>query len=82
MPLDHVIDLFEIKNGVDLVALDDILRQLEARNKRHSEIFMLRFFGGLTTDEIAEQLGVSDRTVRNDFRFAKLWLRRRLGEID
>ena len=45
---------------------------------RAAKIVELKFFGGLTGEEIAEQLGISLRTVRNDWRFAKAWLYREL----
>ena len=46
---------------------------------RSAQVVEMKFFGGLTGDEIAEQLGVSLRTVNNDWRYAKAWLYRILG---
>jgi RNA polymerase sigma-70 factor (ECF subfamily) len=63
----------------DLVALDDALNTLAALDERQSRIVELKFFGGLTEDEIAEVLGVSARTVRGDWSLARAWLLRELS---
>ena len=63
-----------------LIALDDALRALEQLNARQSKIVELRFFGGLTEDETGEALGISPRTVRNDWSVAKVWLLRELSK--
>ena len=62
----------------DLVELDDALGRLKVLNERQAEIVELRYFGGLTEEEIAEVLKVSLRTVQNDWRLARLWLYREL----
>lgn len=64
--------------SADLVALDDALNVLATLNVRHSQIVELRFFGGLTEEEIAEVLHISPRTVRSDWRIARAWLQRAL----
>jgi RNA polymerase sigma-70 factor, ECF subfamily len=66
--------------SADLVALDDALNLRETLNPRHSQIVVLRFFGGLSEAEIAEVLHVSERTVRSDWRVARAWLQRELLE--
>jgi RNA polymerase sigma-70 factor (ECF subfamily) len=63
----------------DLVALDEALERLAALDPRKSRVVELRFFGGLSVDESAEVLGVSEVTVRRDWQFAKTWLLRELG---
>jgi RNA polymerase sigma factor (TIGR02999 family) len=63
----------------DLVALDDALQALSVGYPRHGEVVELRFFGGLTLDEAAEVVGVSRDTVKRDWRFAKLWIRREMN---
>jgi RNA polymerase sigma factor (TIGR02999 family) len=68
--------------GVDLVALDDALHALESLDKRQSQVVEMRFFGGLSEDEIAEVLQVSPRTVRSDWSMAKAWLLRELSNLD
>jgi RNA polymerase sigma-70 factor, ECF subfamily len=62
----------------DLVALDDALTALAATHPRKAEIVELRFFGGLSVEEIAAALHVSAVTVMRDWRFAKLWLLREM----
>jgi len=62
----------------EVVALDDALERLEQLEPRQSKIIELRFFGGLTEEEIARVLGVSDRTVKRDWRVARAWLNRAL----
>ena len=59
---------------VDLVALDEALSNLAERDARKSRIVELRFFGGLSTEETAEVLGISPRTVKREWRLAKAWL--------
>jgi RNA polymerase sigma factor (TIGR02999 family) len=65
--------------SLDLVALDDALNALASLDQRQSQVVEMRFFGGLSEDEIAEVLGVSPRTVRNDWSMAKAWLLRELS---
>jgi len=62
----------------DLVALDDALQSFASSYPRESEVVELKFFGGMKTDEIAQTLGVSAKTVLRDWSFAKLWLHREL----
>jgi RNA polymerase sigma factor (sigma-70 family) len=49
-------------------------------NPIHSQIVELRFFGGLTNEEVAEVLDVSGRTVQREWRMARAWLRRQIFE--
>ena len=62
----------------DLVALDDALQVLAAQDERKARVVELRFFGGLTNDEIAAALDISSDTVTRDWQMSKLWLRREL----
>ncbi len=64
---------------VDLVALNDAMDRLAEKKARLSEVVELRFFGGLSIDETARVLGVSDTTVDNDWFVARAWLARELG---
>ena len=66
------------ERSLDLVALDDALKDLLALDPRQSQIVELRFFGGLTNEEIGEVLDVSPRTVKREWRMAKAWLRREI----
>src|SRR5262249_13728894 len=64
--------------GVDLVALDDALKTLAAIDPRRSRVVELRYFGGLSVEETAEELKVSVETVMHDWKLAKAWLLREL----
>jgi len=66
---------------VDALALDQILERLERRRPRVHEVFVLRFFGGMTAREIAECLEVSERTVKSDWAYAKSWVAVELGLV-
>ena len=66
------------KRRIDFVALDDALTSLEEVDPRKSRIVELRFFGGLSVEETAEVLKVSDRTVKREWRLAKEWLSKAL----
>jgi len=63
----------------DLVALDDALSALARIDERKSQVVELRFFGGLSTEEVAEALNVSTKTVLRDWQLAKMWLFRELS---
>jgi RNA polymerase sigma factor (TIGR02999 family) len=67
-----------VERSIDLVALDDALKDLLALDPRQSQIVELRFFGGLTNEEVGEVLDVSPRTVKREWRIAKAWLRREI----
>ena len=73
------VDRFSEQPDVNVLALDDALTQLASVKPRHCRVVELRFFGGLTTDEAAEVLGVSPATVERDWSFAKAWLHRELS---
>jgi RNA polymerase sigma-70 factor, ECF subfamily len=64
--------------GQDLVALDDALEALARVDERKSRVIELRFFGGLTVEEAASVLNISQDTVLRDWRLAKAWLLREL----
>ena len=66
----------------DVLALDEALARLEARDARQARIVELRFFGGLNVEEVAEALGVSKRTVEADWTMLRAWLRRELSSDD
>jgi len=74
---DEAISL-STERSIDLVALDDALKDLLALDPHQSQIVELRFFGGLTIEEVAEVLDVSPRTVKREWRMAKAWLRREI----
>jgi len=63
----------------DLLAIDDALQLLAERDPRKAQIVEMRFFGGLTLDEIAEVLGVAPITVSREWAKARAWLHREVG---
>ena len=65
----------DLTGGADLLALHEALERLAELHERQARIVEMRFFGGLTTAEAAEVLGVSTRTVELDWRAARAWLR-------
>jgi RNA polymerase sigma factor (TIGR02999 family) len=67
------------ERAAELVALDEALKSLEKFDERKSKIVEMRFFGGLSVDETAAVLGVSDKTVMREWRIAKMWLHRELS---
>lgn len=67
------------ERAADLVALDDALETLAEFDERKAKIVEMRFFAGLDETEIAENLGVSERTVQRDWKTARLWLYRELS---
>ena len=64
---------------LDLIALDEVLRKLEATKPRQAEIVKLRFFAGLTVDQAAAAVGISPATADTDWAYAKAWLRIEMG---
>jgi RNA polymerase sigma factor (TIGR02999 family) len=62
----------------NLLALNDALDRLEAKDQRKAELVKLRFFGGLTNEQTAKTLGISVRTAYADWTYAKCWLRAEL----
>jgi len=62
-----------------LLTLNEALNQLAELDPRQSKVVELRFFGGLTVPEVAEVLGVSQRTVEGDWTHARAWLKRELA---
>ena len=75
--LDEGLDVTEER--LDLASLDDALKTLAALDPRKSRVVELRFFGGLSMEEVAEVLQVSPETVKRDWKLAKAWLLREMG---
>ena len=66
--------------GADVLALDEALNRLAQFDPQQSLIVELRFFGGMTAEEIAAVLGISVATTKRDWSMAKAWLSRELGK--
>ncbi|HSB10446.1 MAG TPA: sigma-70 family RNA polymerase sigma factor [Blastocatellia bacterium] len=64
----------------DVIALNAALTELEELDPRKSRIVEMKFFGGLTTEEVAEVLKVTPRTVEREWRKAKAWLHRAISK--
>ena len=73
-------DAMEVSSepGSDVIVVDEALTRLAEFDTRKSEILELRYFGGLSNEEVAEALGISRATVQRDLRLAKAWLIREL----
>ncbi len=69
-------DAISLTDTDQVLAVDEALRDLSQLDDRQAKVVEMKFFGGLTIDEIAKQLGVSKRTVESDWTMAKAWLRR------
>jgi RNA polymerase sigma-70 factor (ECF subfamily) len=70
-----------VSNEVEeVIALDDALKNLAEMDPRKSQIVEMKFFGGLTTEEVAEVLKVTSRTVEREWRKAKAWLNRAISK--
>ena len=66
--------------AIDLLALDQALRQLEAHDARGCRVLEMTYFGGLERDEIARVLEVSVPTVDRDLKFARAWVNKAMGD--
>jgi RNA polymerase sigma factor (TIGR02999 family) len=66
----------------NLVALDEALDRLALEDPRKARVVELRFFGGLSMEEVAQALGISLRTAHNDWAFARAWLYRALTSME
>ena len=78
--LDPALKLASGGGEVKLLKLDDILNQIGEMDSRMAQVVELRVFGGLSIAEVAHVLGVSSRTVDNDWSVAKMWVARSLAE--
>lgn len=72
------LDFYESRK-IDVTVLDQALEALEGLDRRQAEIVELRFFGGLSVEEVAKVLHISPATVKRDWMVAKVWLQRELS---
>lgn len=68
------------ERAASILAIDEVLDRLAKLDEQQAKIVEMRFFGGMTNDEIAESLGISQRTVSRDWETARLWLYRELNQ--
>jgi RNA polymerase sigma factor (TIGR02999 family) len=78
-PFDRI-ELANDPRSLDLVALDEALEELASIDERQARIVELRFFGGLTIEEVAEILSIGKRSVDREWQCARAWLFARLSD--
>lgn len=78
--LDEVHDAITDERAEELIALDEAVQRLAEFDPQGATIIEYRFYSGLTQKEVAEVLGLSERTVRRHWRRAKTWVKRELGD--
>ena len=78
VPLQDSIVFSREKTG-ELLALDQALGRLALQDERQSRIVEMKFFGGLTVEEIAELLEISPRTVKREWTMARAWLHQEIS---
>ncbi len=66
----------------ELLEINELLIELSRLNKRHAQVVELRFFAGMTISQTAEAMGISDFTVKSDWRIARAWLLSKLANDD
>jgi len=77
LSLDEAVVMAKERGG-DLLAIDELLQRLAAIDPQQARVVEMRFFAGLSVDEIARALSISDRTVKREWAMAKAWLQREL----
>jgi RNA polymerase sigma factor (TIGR02999 family) len=80
LPLEEAAFVVSEGKNVDLVALDEALTRLAQFDERQARVVELRYFSGLSIDETADILGVSNVTVRRDWNMAKAWLHQQISK--
>ena len=79
LTLDEAIEFYQ-RSDINIAAVDEVLGELEKLDPRQAQIVELRFFGGLTIEEIAKVLQISPATVKREWSTAKLWLQHELSD--
>ena len=77
--LDDAPPAYNYESKVTILSLDEALIKLASFDKRKARVLEMRAFGGMTVEDAALALGVSEPTVKRDMRLAQAWLRRELG---
>jgi RNA polymerase sigma factor (TIGR02999 family) len=76
------VDIVAPAPSEDLLALDEALARLEAKDQVKAQLVKLRYFVGLTEDEAAQALGISRTTAHRHWRYARVWLLNELGQLE
>lgn len=79
LPLEEAMAV-STEREIDLLTLDEALTRLAKIDEQQSRIVELRFFSGLSVEDTAGVLGISERTVKRDWQVAKAWLRREISK--
>lgn len=69
-------------DSVDFIALDGAIHRLEDQDPRVAQVVRLKFYAGLTIEQIASALDLSERTIKSDWAFARAWLERELRNAE
>jgi len=80
VPLSNVVDLLTEADAAQALAVDEAIERLALQDPRMAEIVQLRFFAGMSVDQTARALQISERTVRREWALARAWLTRELAE--
>ena len=78
LPLENALTISVSETDFDLLALDEALNLLAAKEEHLAKVVELRFFSGLDVTETADVLGLSESTIKRDWQMAKAWLHREL----
>ncbi|MBI4910630.1 MAG: sigma-70 family RNA polymerase sigma factor [Acidobacteria bacterium] len=73
-------DLFSETQVENMLIIDEALERLRAMDARQAEVMELRFFGGLSVEETAQVLSISEKTVKRDWSVARAWLEAQLSD--
>lgn len=82
-PIHFSLDELQVsveERAASIIALDEVLEQFSEINEEQAKIVEMKFFGGLTNKEIAESLSISERSVVNKWKAARIWLYRQLNQ--
>jgi RNA polymerase sigma-70 factor, ECF subfamily len=72
-------EVMTLPRDADVIAVDDALKKLADVDRDQAQVVELRFFGGLTVEEVAEAMNVSNATVHRKWNAARTWLQQELG---
>ncbi len=76
-----VADLARVGNLEEIEALDGAIVRLQEKDPRAADVVRLRFFAGLTLEEVGDALSISTRSAKRDWEYARAWLLRELGNL-
>ena len=80
LSLDDALDFYE-QRDVGVIAVDGALKELAVLDPQQAKIVEMRFFGGLTIEQIAKVLGIAEAKVKREWATAKLWLKAHLSDV-